>query len=73
MRRPLALRAEILDRLDDAGAEIHLPEAIHGDARQQRIAADRPATRAKPSRLFGAPAGSGGRTAGTPAYTFSPG
>ena len=30
--------AEIFDGLDDAGAEIHLPEAIHGDARQQRIA-----------------------------------
>ena len=37
MRRPFALRAEILHRLDQAGAEIHLPEAIHGHARRQRI------------------------------------
>ena len=39
MDRPLALRAEIVHRLDDADAEEHLPEAIHGDARGQRIAA----------------------------------
>ena len=36
----LALRAEILGGLDDAGAEIHLPVAIHRHARGQRIARD---------------------------------
>ena len=37
MRRLRALRAEIVLRLHDAAAEILLPDAIHGDAREQRI------------------------------------
>ena len=57
MRGPFALRAEISDGLDNAGSEVHLPEAIHGDARQQRVVRDRSSHLAKPSRLFGAPGG----------------
>ena len=32
-----ALRAEVLHRVDDAGAEVHLPQAIHEDAGGQRV------------------------------------
>ena len=38
MRRDRALRAEVLARLDDAAAEMHLPEAIDEHARRQRLA-----------------------------------
>jgi hypothetical protein len=37
VNRRLPLHAEIFLRLDDAVAEVHLPEAIHGDARGQRM------------------------------------
>ena len=37
MRRPLALRAEILDSLDQPDSEEALPEAIHRYARGERI------------------------------------
>ena len=60
-----ALRAEILGGLDQAGAEIRLPEAIHGDARGQRIARDRPASARGPgdwrARRRAAAAGTRGR------------
>ena len=52
LRGPLALRAEILHRLHQARAEVHLPEPVHGHARGQRIGRDRPATCAKPRRLL---------------------
>ena len=38
MDRRLALHAEVFLRLDDADAEVHLPEAIHRDARGERMA-----------------------------------
>ena len=64
---PLALRAEVLDRLDDAGAEEHLPVAVDGHARGQRVRRST-SQRARPSRLFGVSAASGGKArAGTPA------
>ena len=63
MGGPFALRAEILGGLDDAGAEIHLPEAVHGDAGEQRIGGiDQPLGEAEP--VVGNAGGSGGRTAG---------
>ena len=71
MRRPFALRAEIFDGLHNASAEIHLPEAVHGDAREQRIFGVT-SHFARPSRLFGAPAGSGGRTREGPAAQIRP-
>ena len=37
MRRRLPLQAEVFRRLDQAGSEIALPEAIHGHAAGQRI------------------------------------
>ena len=40
----LALRAEVLRRLHDADAEVHLPVSVHGDARGQRMRRDPPAT-----------------------------
>ena len=47
--RPFALSAEILGRLDEAGAEEHLPEAIDRHAGRQRVArVDQPARRAEP-------------------------
>ena len=39
MRRPLALGAEVGRRADDARAKEHLPDAIHGDPRGERILA----------------------------------
>ena len=43
MRRPGALRAEVLAGLDEAAAEHLLPESIDGHARDERIAARPPA------------------------------
>ena len=52
MRRDRALRAEVLARLDEAAAEVHLPQAIHEHARRERIARiEQP--RASPSRFCG--------------------
>ena len=49
LQRPLALRAEILHGLHHAGAEVHLPEAIHRHARRQRIGRiDQPFREAQP-------------------------
>ncbi len=49
MRRPLALRAEVLDRLHQARAEEHLPEPVDRHARRQRIVrVDEPAGEAEP-------------------------
>ncbi len=39
--RELALRAEVIHGLNDSGAEVGLPEAIHGDSRGERICAIR--------------------------------
>jgi hypothetical protein len=36
MGRPLPCEPKF-DRLDDACAEVHLPEAVHRNARQQRV------------------------------------
>ncbi len=58
MRRPLPLRAEVLGRLHEARAEVLLPEAIDGDARRQRVFADRRANCARPRRFLGASSGS---------------
>ena len=64
--RRLALHAEILLRLDDAGAEVHLPEPIDRDARRQRMIRAATSHCASVSRLSGASFGSGGSIAGTP-------
>ena len=37
MRRPFAVRAEVARRVDDAGAEMALPDAIDDDARGERM------------------------------------
>ena len=37
MRRPLALRAKVLRRFHDAGAEVHLPKTVHDHPRRQRV------------------------------------
>ena len=71
MARPLALRAEIFDCLNQAGAKIHLPEAVHDDAGRQRIGrVDQP--RARASRLFAVPQGAAAATAGTPGSPSRP-
>ena len=44
MRRRLALRAEILARADEAGAEVGLPDAVHEHAGRGRRPAGRPAS-----------------------------
>ena len=70
MHGRLALHAEVFLRLDDADAEIHLPEAIHGDARGERMSGCT-SHFASVSRLSGASFGSGGSIAGTPGCTLS--
>ena len=71
MRRQLSLRAEVVHRADEATAKMEQPKAIHGNpAREGVVTSDQP--RARPRRLAGAPAGSGGKHAGTPAVTTSP-
>ena len=71
MARPLALRAEVLDRLDQAGAEVHLPVAVHRHARRQRVASGSTSHCARPSRLLRtALAAAAASTAGTPGVTF---
>ena len=37
MRRRLRLRAEVVSRLEESGAEYLLPEPVYGDAREQRV------------------------------------
>ena len=66
MGGPFALRAEIFHRFHDSGAEIHLPEAVHGDAREQRIfGGDQPLREAQPVvRRAGRERRKGGRNAG---------
>ena len=59
----LALGAEVSGRCDEAGAEEHFPESVHGDARGERVSRI-VIHLARPSRLAGAPSGSGGRAAG---------
>ena len=60
-----ALRAEVLRGLDEALAEMHLPQAVHEDARRQRIASDR--TAIAPDRAGSAAAArSTGRSASMP-------
>ena len=61
----LALDAEILLRLHDADAEIHLPEPVDGDARVSGWPGST-SHFASVSRLSGASLGSGGSIAGTP-------
>ena len=49
MRRRLALRAEVLGRLHEAGAEVHLPEPVDRHPRSQRIRRiDKPLREAQP-------------------------
>ena len=49
MRRQRALRAEVLARLDDAAAEQLLPEAVDGDAGDERVVlVDQPSREAEP-------------------------
>ena len=55
MHRRLALHAEVFLRLDDAVAEVHLPEPVDRDARGERMLRDRRATCASVRRLSGAP------------------
>ena len=73
MRRPFALRAEILDRLHQAGAEIHLPEAIHRHAGGQRIRRDRPASAPGPAGCSARPRAAAAARPARRASTFSPG
>src|ERR1043166_9853009 len=48
MRGPFSLRSEILHGLDEARAEVHLPEAVYGDARGERVpAVGKPARQAE--------------------------
>ena len=41
VRRRRGLRAEVVGRLEESGAEELLPEPIDGDAREQRVRRDR--------------------------------
>ena len=59
MRRQRPLDAEIVFGLDKALAEVLLPDAIHDDARRQRIVR-RQSQRARSSRLAGRPFTSSG-------------
>ena len=70
MHRPFALRAEIVHRLDDAEAEVGLPEAVHGDAGGERIRRDPE----PPRQIRGDCAGrAAGKRLGNAGDTFSPG
>ena len=67
---PLALRAEVLDRLDQAGAEEHLPEPVDRHARRQRVRrVDEPVREPQPI-VRRSPSGSGGEE--LPARPASP-
>ena len=72
MRGQPALAAEILLRRDEAAAEVHAPDAVHDDARGERVRAVRqPAREAEAvARLV---RGNGGRLAGVSRGTISPG
>ena len=49
MHGPLALRAEIFHRLDDADPEVHLPQPVHHHARGERVRRiDQPSRQAQP-------------------------
>ena len=67
----LALRTEVLGRLDDPGAEDLEPEAVDGHSGSQRVVGgDQPLGQSQSvDRRVG---GSGGRNAGTARPTFSP-
>ena len=69
----LALHAEVLGGLHQAGAEELLPGAVDRHAGRQRVVRRRPASAPGRAGCSGTPAGSGGRPAGTPGATFSPG
>ena len=73
MRRRLALRAEVLARLDEAAAEQRFPEPVHRHAR--RRAGCRGSRASAPARAGSAARrrGSGGSAVGVSAYTSSPG
>ena len=69
MRRPLALRAEVLGRLDEARAEIDLPEAIHRTRAPSAGSADRPATAPARAGSAARPAAAPASSPGTPRLT----
>ena len=63
MRRRLALNAEILGRLDQAGAEVVLPDPVDDHAGRERVLRrNQPRSQAQPIAL--GPVGSGGKRRG---------